>query len=135
MLTITTDRSCRPSDEAPLDWLSKTSITSLPSSLLPSSASPHPTDSTPSSSIPIERSLCYACLTTLVSPSAFSASRPPVEDDAAHVRLPAWTLDNLVRESVKGREEGKVEKKDVAGWMKEEGWMLSDSEDDDEENS
>lgn len=55
-----------------------------------------------------------------------------MEDDAAHVRLPAWTLDNLVRETVKGREDGKVERKDVSGWMKEEGWLLSDNDDEDE---
>lgn len=55
-----------------------------------------------------------------------------MEDDAAHVRLPAWTLDNLVSETVKGREDGKVERKDVSGWMKEEGWLLSDNDDEDE---
>jgi hypothetical protein len=128
-----------PSDEAPLEWLARTSITTGHGQEIPS----EPMDAIEkqrTAPIPIERQLCYACLTTLVSPSAVSGARAPSAEgsDQSHVVLPAWTLPNLVRETVKGRQEpgsdrspSQPRREEIGDWLKQEGWLLDGSDEDD----
>ena len=121
-----------------MEWLARTSITTGTAHELPAdlSAEQQQQQTAP---IPVERQLCYACLTTLVSPSAISGARAPAEGpDPAHVVLPAWTLPNLVRETVKGRRRPESDpparqprREEVGDWLRQEGWLLEGTDEGD----
>lgn len=76
---------------------------------------------------PVERRLCYACLTTLVSPAgaAGGGNLAPVQIPEGQARLPGWVRGNLERDMRRENKGGKELEKE---W-KEEGWLLSDGED------
>ncbi|KAL7417034.1 hypothetical protein BDY24DRAFT_376364 [Mrakia frigida] len=101
-----------PADPSPKEWLSLTSLTSLPTTPLPPTSSNEP---------PLEHHLCYSCLTTLVSPAgaAGGGAPPPRKEGEEPARLPAWTMGNLVRER----------RKEVGEMLMGEGWLLSEEDD------
>lgn len=109
-----------PADPSPKDWLSLTSLTSLPTA----TTTPTPSSTTPSPrEPPLESHLCYSCLTTLVSPAgaAGGGAPPPRKEGNEPARLPAWTMGNLVRER----------RKEVGEMLVGEGWLLSEADEND----
>lgn len=85
--------------------------------------------------MPLEKELCYACLTTLVSPS--SASRGvKKEEEGVFAPLPAWVLGNLVGEIKKEEnvtEDRRMGREEVGEWLRDEGWLLDQDEDEEKE--